>query len=97
MHNAKLDKSERLQRVLKALRASGGGLSTRDIMVEADVCAVNSCIAELRENGFEIECRQQVQDGRRLFFYRLLKEPEGQRQSNGAPDGANIMEKMRDA
>ncbi len=32
--------------------------STLDIAMSARVCAVNSCIAELRENGAWIECRQ---------------------------------------
>ncbi len=78
MHAAKLVHSERLRKVLTALRTSEGELSTRDISLRAGVCAVNSCIAELRANGAKIACRQEVRDGRRLFFYRLLRAPEEQ-------------------
>ena len=72
MNNATLENSPRLQRVLRVLEAASRELTTRDILIEAEVCAVNSCIAELRENGFDIACRQQVVDGRRLWLYRLV-------------------------
>lgn len=75
MRHAKLSKSSRLQRVLKALQEAHGELSTREIIGAANVCAVNSCIAELRENGAEITCRQEVRDGQRVFFYTLVKSP----------------------
>jgi hypothetical protein len=54
MHYAKLDKSERLQRVDEFLD-DGIPHSTRDIIVGANVCAVNSAISELRRNGRIIE------------------------------------------
>ena len=72
MNNATLESSPRLQRVLAVLRAAARELSTRDILIEAEVCAVNSCVAELRENGYDIACRQVVIDGRRLWLYRLV-------------------------
>ena len=73
MHAATLERSPRLQRV-QALLANGRWHSTREIMPGANVCAVNSCVSELRANGFEIECQQQVCAGERLFFYKLVRE-----------------------
>ncbi len=37
---------------------------------------MNSVIAELRENGVEITCRQVVEHGERRFYYTLVKSPE---------------------
>ncbi len=67
MHAARLEKSDRLQRVA-ALLADGRWHSTLDIMIGAGVCAVNSCIAELRVNGCDIACRRV---GRERFEYRM--------------------------
>ena len=75
MHAATLKRSPRLQRV-HALMADGRWRSTREIMAEAHVCAVNSCVSELRANGVRIECRQQNAAGGRLFFYRLVMKEE---------------------
>lgn len=66
MHYAKLRTSRRLQRVL-GLLSDGGEHSTRDIILRANVCAVNSIIAELRRNGLPVTCR--VSGG--VYFYRL--------------------------
>lgn len=67
MKSAKLKSSHRLQRVLGVL-SDGQEHSTRDIVYEADVCAVNSIIAELRANGVAIRCRRM---GRNVFMYRI--------------------------
>lgn len=75
MHAARIESSARLRRVMAVLE-DGGWHSTREIMREADVCAVNSCIAELRENGLDVECRQEG----RIFHYRwalTLKGDDG--------------------
>jgi len=71
MHASKAETSERLQRVLDVLMDMEEH-STRDIMLEAEVCAVNSCISELRSpvNGYQIACRQKG----RIWYYRLLKK-----------------------
>ena len=53
---AKIENSDRLRRVL-ALLSSGGWHGTWEIMQTAQVCAVNSIISELRENGIQIETR----------------------------------------
>ena len=66
MHAAKIEKSDRLARVADLL-AQGGEFSTLDIIKQANVCAVNSIISELRQNGFEIHCERR---GER-WFYKL--------------------------
>jgi len=67
MRYARLENSARLQRTLAALE-SGDWISTRDLIRAANVCAVNSCISELRANGFEISTRCL---GRGRFEYKL--------------------------
>ena len=43
-----------------------------EIPIQAEVCAVNSCVSELREHGAEIHCRQiRSQSGDRLWLYRM--------------------------
>ena len=75
MHAARLDTSPRLQRVLEFL-SDRREHTTRDIVIGARVCAVNSCIAELRANGCGITCRQDMVEGRRYWHYRLAsREP----------------------
>ncbi len=69
MHYARIESSPRLQRVL-ALLSDGRPRTTREIVIEGNVCAVNSIIAELRANGFDIECRH-IKKG--LFEYELKR------------------------
>lgn len=71
MHAAKLEDSPRLQRVLNYLRYHGVR-TTMEIALGCHVCAVNSIIAELRENGFIIDC-QAVKGQRGVYQYRLLE------------------------
>lgn len=66
MKAARLENSARLRRVADLL-ANGREYSTLDIIMGAGVCAVNSCIAELRDNGFVIHCRREGN----LWFYRM--------------------------
>lgn len=70
MNAARLDESPRLQRVLDVL-SDGRSHTTREIVAAADVCAVNSCVAELRANGVGVSCSQGFERGRRVFRYRL--------------------------
>lgn len=71
IHFANLRTSKRLQRVLKALRQAGRrGLTTWGIISKAMVCAVNSCISELRRNGYQITCKREAEN---VFRYRLAK------------------------
>lgn len=66
MHHARLSKSTRLQRVARLL-SDGKLYSTRQIIRAARVCAVNSVVAELRENGKHIECARIGKN----WFYRM--------------------------
>jgi hypothetical protein len=68
MHAASIDKSDRLARVYKLL-SQGGEFSTLDIVTGAQVCAVNSIVSELRQNGFDIDCKRRGDK----WFYRLKK------------------------
>lgn len=72
---AKLE-SDRLQRVLRLL-SDGKWRTTRQILRDAGVCAVNTVVAELRHHGAEIECEQRRRPiGRgRLWYYRMTKGP----------------------
>jgi len=72
MNSAKLDKSPRLQRVHKLL-SNGGEFSTMAIVQAANVCAVNSIISELRDNGIGIKCRAQYDKRLQntIYYYSL--------------------------
>jgi hypothetical protein len=70
MRAARITTSPRLQRVAQLL-ADGRPYTTLDIVQGAGVCAVNSAIAELRWNGYSIECRRSGD----LWTYRLLSAP----------------------
>ncbi len=69
MHAARLEKSPRLQRVLEVL-SDGQAHTTYEIVQQAQVCAVNSIVAELRQNGYSIDCRRRAD----RFYYQLMKE-----------------------
>lgn len=66
MNSASIDRSKRLQRVRDLLK-TGKEYSTMQIVQKAKVCAVNSIVAELRDNGMDIECRR----SNGLFLYRM--------------------------
>lgn len=71
MHYARITASPRLQRVA-ALLADGRTYTTLDIVQGAGVCAVNSAIAELRWNGYSIDCKREGD----VWTYRLLSAPQ---------------------
>ena len=66
MRAAKIEKSDRLARVYRLL-SNGSEFTTRDIIQNANVCAVSAIIAELRENGREIICQRRGDK----WFYRM--------------------------
>lgn len=68
MNHAKLQNSMRLKRVMAVLR-KGGAYTTRDLIRRAHVCAVNSIISALRENGKRIDC---FRKGRK-YYYMLVR------------------------
>lgn len=74
MRAARIERSSRLQRVAELL-SDGRWYSTLDIIVGAGVCAVNSCVAELRANGLEIACRRV---GKERFEYRLIRAADAE-------------------
>lgn len=70
MHNATIESSPRLQRVLALLQSRGSaGATTREIVVEAEVMAVSAVVSELRANKVDIQCEM---EGRGRFRYRLI-------------------------
>ena len=78
MHAATIQRSDRLRRVHELL-SDYNEHSTMEIVAEAQVCAVNSIVAELRVNGAVITCRQvrHPESGRRVFKYRMLAPASG--------------------
>lgn len=76
MHAAKIESSARLQRVLRVL-SDGAWHTTRDLVYRAEVCAVNSCIAELRVAGANITCRREKIGDSLHFCYRMNSAPAG--------------------
>jgi len=74
MHAAKIEDSPRLQKVRDFLRRQGSA-TTREISQACDVYAVNSIIAELRANGFTVNC-QAVKGQRGVYRYTLNEAPQ---------------------
>ena len=73
MHAARLDRSGRLQRAHKLL-SDGQEHSTSDIRSGAHIEAVSATIAELRERGAKIDCRQtSTVSGSRVWLYRMTQ------------------------
>lgn len=76
MNHARLESSARLKRLARLLIANRGRwLTTRDIVKRAECMAVNSAAAELRENGWDIACRQSKRRGERVFEYLATRVP----------------------
>lgn len=67
MNAANPEKSRRLMRVLGVL-SDGLAHSTLDLINQAQVCAVNSCVAELRQAGHQIDCQRRGS----VWIYRLI-------------------------
>ena len=67
MNSASIERSARLQRVRKLLLDKKEH-STYDIVQKTKVCAVNSIISELRDNGLDITCQRR---GDR-WYYRMV-------------------------
>ena len=78
--------SPRLRRVQNLL-SDGRERTTLEIIREAQVCAVNSVIAELRENGAVIAGRWETREsGGRVFLYRMSKAAPLTRPAAETPD-----------
>jgi hypothetical protein len=74
MKAAKLETSDRLRRVARVL-ADGCEHTTYEIVHAAQVCAVNSIIAELRANGLRIACARRAD----RWYYRLEDRDDAKR------------------
>lgn len=74
MNQANLQTSPRLRRALEVLQQSPEGVTTRQWIERANICACNSVAAELRANGIKVEC---VFEGRRngssVFRYMVAQ------------------------
>lgn len=66
MNSARLAHSQRLDKVFRVL-LDGNPHTTMDLIRRANVCAVNSIISELRDNGIKITCQRTG----RLWYYQL--------------------------
>lgn len=71
---ANLQTSPRLQRALAALQAHPRGLTTMEWIREAGICAVNSCAAELRANGYRVICKPEGKSAEGASIYRYTLE-----------------------
>ena len=81
IHYAKLEKSERLQRIYRLLRVRGSaGATTREIDRECDTVCVHTGIAELKANGKKIVTKRERETltGRTVFRYVLEEVPHEQ-------------------
>ena len=66
MNAAKLSRSKRLQRVLR-FWSDKRWHSTMQTILRAKVCAVNSIAAEMRVNGYKVDCERRGD----VWYYRL--------------------------
>jgi len=76
MHAARVATSARLRRVLAAL-APGEEVTSLELAAFARTIAPGTCVSELRSQGYAIDCRQEVREGRRVWLYRLTGRPAG--------------------
>ncbi len=75
IHAGAIEKSERLKRLRDFLTEKGeAGATTREIVDALGICAVNSAVAELRANGYRVECEFErvTKAGARIYRYRMV-------------------------
>ncbi len=81
MHAGRVSSSERLTLILTELRKAGSrGATTRQLIQATGMCAINSCISEIRANGFDIRCTcdGRNEHGSMVYRYTLMNAPGGQ-------------------
>lgn len=78
---ANIDKSPRLQAALQALRKYPKGLTGLDLSIEARILNPGEVCSELRKQGYVIDCTETTRSprGRRIFWYKLVQEPNAQK------------------
>ncbi len=76
IHFARLDKSPRLQRAIAKLREFPGGLTTKQWQSRANLCNAHTCAAELKAQGYRIECHYEGRGagGSSIFRYELKEK-----------------------
>lgn len=70
IHYAKIENSPRLQRLREYL-SDYQPHTTLDIIRNAEICAVNTAVAELRKNNYKIDCKC-IQRG--IYNYQMKGE-----------------------
>lgn len=76
IHAGRVETSKRLNRVRDFLAKRGStGATTRDIVMECQVMAVSAVVAELRQNGIEVQCEHErrSEGGAQIYRYRLVE------------------------
>lgn len=68
MNAARIERSDRLQRVLQVLTALPRP-SSLEIQEIARVTAPGTCVSELRHAGYRVECKKE----RGIFYYTLVR------------------------
>lgn len=73
MHNAGLEKSNRLQRTLEILKAFPDGATTWEIQTLSNSMCPGTDISELRMNDYDIRCQYEgrTSTGRKVYRYTL--------------------------
>ena len=66
MNFADATKSKRLQDVLKVLKDKKRH-STLELIQTTGRCAINSIVAEIRQNGYKVECKREGN----AWYYKL--------------------------
>lgn len=81
MHAGRVSSSERLTLILTELRKSGSrGATTRELIRSTGMCAINSCISEIRANGYEVRCTcdGRNEHGSMVYRYTLIEKAQGE-------------------
>ena len=72
MKSGDINKSTRLQKLLRILSA-GGEYSTMGLARATNSCAVHSDVNDLRRNGVDVICKPRYNKrlGKNIWYYRL--------------------------
>lgn len=76
---ARVEGSPRLRSALRALQAyDKRGITGLELCLQAGILNPGEVCSELRRNGYEITATEEAKsaNGRRVFRYRIVSEPE---------------------
>jgi len=82
MHNGTPERSKRLYRALEYVKSAGPvGCTTAELQGFTGSMAPATDISELRQSGYQIECKSEGKNGngRRVYRYRYLGRFQGDR------------------